>query len=74
MNRRVVRKHPFARAATFLVLTQIGFGLSSSFFDGAGVMVLMTGQSRPPREGFLAVGVRTLVGSLPGMDTTMPSE
>lgn len=70
----MVREHPFARPTTFLVLTQIGLSLSSSFLDRAGMMVLVTGQSRTTRERLLAVGVRTLVGPLTRMDTTMPSQ
>lgn len=74
LNRHVVREHSLARAPTFLILTQVGLGLSSSFLDSAGVMVLVTGQGRPTSECLLAVGVRALVGSLARMDTTMPSQ
>lgn len=74
LNRCVIREHPFARATTFFVLTQIGLSLSSGFLDGTGVMVLVTGQGRAARECLLAVGVRTFVGSLARMDTTMPSQ
>lgn len=40
-------------------------------FDGAGVMVLMSRQGCSTGEGFLAIGIRTFVRSLAGMDATM---
>ena len=37
---------------------------SGSFFDGARVVVLVARQGRAACKSFLAIGIRTLVGSL----------
>lgn len=73
MNRAMIREHPF-RPTSFLVLPQIGLGLSSGFLDGPSMVVLMTGQCRAAGESLLAIGVRAFVGSLPRMDPTMPGK
>jgi hypothetical protein len=68
------REHPVTRhPASFLILSEVGLGLRSSFFDGAGVVVLVARQCCTACESLLAVRIRTLVGSLPGVDPAMPS-
>lgn len=74
MNRAVIREHPFSRTTTFLVLSQVGLGLRSSFLDRPSVMVLVPGQGRTAGEGLLAIGVGTLVRSLSGVDAAVPSK
>ena len=37
-------------------------------------MILMTGQRGATCEGFLTVGIRTLVGSFAGVDSSMPRQ
>lgn len=37
-------------------------------------MVLMSGEGRPPREGLLTIGIRTLVRPFARVNTTMPGE
>lgn len=44
---------------------------SSRFFDGAGVVVLVTRQSCATRKSLLTVGVGALVGSLARVDSAM---
>lgn len=69
----MLREHPFTRPSTILVLSQLGFGFSRGFFNGPGVVVLVSSQCRTARESLLAVGVRTFVGSLAGVNTAMSS-
>lgn len=45
-----------------------------SFFNSAGMMILVTGQRGPTREGLLTVGIGALVRALAGVDSTMASE
>jgi hypothetical protein len=49
-------------------------GRSSGLFNGASVMVLVACQGGATRKCFLAIGIRALVGSLPRVNTTMPSQ
>lgn len=67
-------EHSLARATAVLVLSKLGFGLRSSFFNGSSMVILVASQSSPARECLLAVGVRALVGSFTGMDATMSGQ
>lgn len=49
-------------------------GGSSSLLDGACMMVLVACQGGATREGFLAVGIGALVGSLSGVNATMSGQ
>lgn len=67
----MIREHSLARTTTFLVLTQVGFGLGGGFLDGPSVMVLMPGQRRTSGECLLTVRVGAFVGTFAGVDTAM---
>jgi hypothetical protein len=49
-------------------------GGRSGLFDGASVVVLVACQGGATRKCFLAIRIRALVGSLPRVDATMPSQ
>lgn len=67
----MIREHSLARATAFLVLTQVGFSLGSSFLDRSSVVVLVSSQCRASGECLLTVRVRAFVGSFAGVDTAM---
>lgn len=70
MHGSMIREHAL-RPVTLLVLTQVGLGLGSSFFNSAGVVVLVPSQGCSSCESLLAVGVRAFVRALARVNATM---
>jgi hypothetical protein len=74
MDGSVLGKHSFTRTSTILILPQLGLCFSRGFFDSPSVVILVPCQRRTAREGLLAVGVRTFVGSLAGVNAAMSGQ
>lgn len=72
MDRAMLGEHITRHSRSLLVLPQIGLGFCSGFLDCTRVVILMACQGSATSKCLLAVRIRTLVGTLPRMDSAVP--